>query len=569
VPFERWVEPEPLPDGASILHPDPLLSEILYRRGIRTAEDVETFLRPSLGQAADPFRLPNMEAAARRVCEAIERGERIGVFGDYDADGVTSTALLVVALRAATGDPAQVRYRLPTRSEGYGLNETGIGELAAGGATLLIAADCGSCDHPEVEHARRLGMDIVVLDHHQMDDDGPPGAIVVSARLPSAPPDAYPELSAVGLAYLLVKALVAQGCVSTDRLAEQELLDLVALGTIGDVSPMTGANRGLVATGLRRIHDRPRPGIAALCRRARIEPPAVTSGTIAFKLVPRLNSAGRIGDPRIALELLLTEDHRQADALSRDLEVLNEERKARGQEILFEAERMILERRDLDSRGLFIVAGDGWSGGVLGLAAAKLTERFGRPVIVLSRDGEISRGSARSIPGFDINAALAQSAPLVREHGGHSQAAGLAMFSKDIDALETSLSEAVRSSAITLPRANELHPDAVLPVEHLRLDTARRLQVLEPHGAGNEAPLLLVRGARVRQYALVGLDKTHLKLFVETGRGTAQVMVWGAASRSAELLHQRPVDLALTLRVDRWNGEERLEAVATDFRVTG
>ena len=563
---KRWVEPESLPAEVAGLHPDPLLAELLYRRGLRSPVEAAGFLGLTPPSAPDPFRMPNLAAAVARVCRALEAGERIGVFGDYDADGVTATALLVRALRAATGDPARVRFRLPTRAEGYGLSAAGIDDLAREGVTLLLAADCGSCDHDEVRYARQLGLDVVVLDHHQLPDAGPDGAIVVSARLPGAEAADFAELSAVGVAYLLVVGLVRAGCLAGGPDAEQDHLDLVALGTIGDVSPLVGPNRPLVREGLRRLRRRPRPGIAALCRRARIEPEAVTSATVAFKLVPRLNAAGRMEDPRLALDLLLTEDHYEAARLADRIEALNDERKVKGQAILAEAEQTLLSRTDLDSRGLLIVAGEGWAGGVLGIAAAKLTERFGRPVIVLNRDGEISRGSARSVPGFDINAALAGSAPLLREHGGHSQAAGLSLPSANITKLETSLSEAVKALPVPLPLAPELRPEAILPPVRLHVETARLLQVLEPHGAGNETPLLLVKDVRVRQYSLVGQDRRHLKLLVETGRGVASVMVWGAADRSGELLRSPRLDLALTIRLDRWNGQERLEAVAEDFR---
>jgi single-stranded-DNA-specific exonuclease len=254
--------------------------------------------------------------------------------------------------------------------------------------------------------------------------------------------------------------------------------------------------------------------------------------------------------------------------LANRLEALNDERKFRGQQVIAEAERQILARPDLDSRGLLIVTGEGWTGGVLGIAAAKLSERFGRPVIVMNRDGETCRGSARSVPGFDINAALAAAGSLVSEHGGHNQAAGLAVLPERIISLETALSEAVFAANVDVPIAPALKPDAVLPTPLLRLETARTLQALEPHGAGNEPPLFLVRDLKIRKYDTVGQDGSHLKLTVETGRGNAQVMVWGAAERSRQLIGLPRIDLALTLRLDRWNGQERLEAIAEDFRLT-
>lgn len=568
----RWIEPEPLPEVLPPLHHDPLLVELLYRRGLREPADARAFLDSRPQPAPDPALLPNMEQAVGRLCRALEEGETIGVFGDYDADGVTSTALLTRALRAAAADSKRVLPRLPTRAEGYGLNRSAIDAFRAAGATLMIAVDCASTDHTHVAYARAAGLDVLVLDHHQMRDGGPAGAIVVSPQLPvdsDGPPRPYRELSAVGIAYLLVAALAREGCRvdgSDGREPETDLLDLVALGTIGDVAPLTRANRAMVRDGLRRLQERPRPGIAALCRRAGIDPAELSSTAVAFKLTPRLNAAGRMGDPQLALDLLLTDDVFEADRLAQEIEDLNTRRKAESRHIIDDAERLLKAQAGWADRRLLVVTGRNWHGGVLGIAASKLSERYGRPAIVLSDDGAVSRGSARSVPGFDIASALACHSHLLDHHGGHRQAAGLTLASAQVPGLTAALEAAIDAEGVPMVAEPEIRIDADLPFERLTLATAKLLGELEPLGTGNEAPMLRVRAVQVVKYSTMGADQSHLKLQVGTGRRTVPVLAWGAAGRSGELLRASVVDLAVALSIDRWNGQTRLQVEAKDFR---
>ncbi len=567
----RWIDPEPLPAALPALHRDPLLAELLYRRGLRDADAAGVFLDAGPRPAPDPTLLPNMDRAVERVCRALEERETIAVFGDYDADGVTSTALLTRALRAAT-TPDRVIPRVPTRAEGYGLSRNAIDTFHAAGATLLIAVDCASTDHEHVAYARESGLDVLVLDHHQMRDRGPDGAIVVSPQLPADPdcaPPPYRELCAVGIAYLLVAALAREGC-RVDGLDGREpetyLLDFVALGTIGDVAPLTDANRSLVRDGLRRLRERPRPGIAALCRRAGIDPADLSSIPVTFKVVPRLNAAGRMGDPQLALDLLLTDDPLEAERLAGEIEALNARRRAESSQIVEDAETLLRAQPGWMERRILVVRSRDWSGGVLGIAAGQLVERYGRPAIVLSDDGTVSRGSARSIVGFDIAGALARHDHLLDHHGGHSRAAGLTLPSAHVFGLTEALEAAIEAEGVPLAAEPEIRIDADVPLERLTLATARLLAGLEPHGAGNEPPVLRVRGVRVAKYNAIGADRRHLKLHVGVGRGTIPVVAWGAADRSSELLRDPVVDLLVALSIDHWDGQTRLQVEAKDFR---
>lgn len=562
-----WLEPEPLPPGYLALDADPLLAELLYRRGIGDAATAADFLDPRRRAAPDPHRLPAMDRAVERICRALDSGERIAIYGDYDADGVTSTALLVRALRAAAGDPSRVGWRLPTRAEGYGLNPDAIAAIAAAGTTLLIAVDCGSGDHLNVAHAHAAGLDVVILDHHQMADAGPDGAIVVSPQL--APTGDYHPLAAVGVAFLLVTALAQGGCrIDGDDAgaAETDLLDYVALGTVADVAPLTGVNRALVRDGIRRIRERPRAGLDWLCRRAGIGAATLTAEQIAFKLAPRLNAAGRMADPALALRLLLSDDPREAAVLAGELEQLNALRRQESARIIAEAESVLAAQPDWSHRPLLVVAHRGWTSGVLGIAAGQLAARHGRPAIVLNDDGARSHGSARSVPGFDIAGALTRCRDLLHEHGGHSQAAGLTLASADLPRLTAALEAELSAAALPIPIEPALPVEADLPAERLTLDTARLVHKLAPFGTGNPKPLLRLRGLRVQRYAAIGRDGSHLKIHLATPRGTVQAVCWGAADRSRELVLQPAIDAVATLGIDHWSGQPRLDLELKDFR---
>ncbi|MEA2511245.1 MAG: single-stranded-DNA-specific exonuclease [Thermomicrobiales bacterium] len=561
-----WIEPAPLPPNLPALHDDPLIAELLFRREILDPGAAADFLHARPRPAPDPSLLPNMDAAVERILRAVRDRERVAIFGDYDVDGITSTALLTRALRAALGDPDRVIARLPTRREGYGLNPAAIDDFASAGASLLIAVDCASSDDANVGYARARGLDVVVVDHHHMSGPGPDGAIVLSPHL--SPGGPYREFAAVGVVYLLVAALAQHGCRidGTNGDPETSLLDYVALGTIGDVSPLIGANRALVRDGLKQIHKQQRPGLVALIRKAGLDPSALTADRIAFKVTPRLNAAGRMGDPHLALDLLLTDDPLTAAMLADEIERLNTERREVSARIADEAEALILSRPDWRDRRLLIVAGRGWTAGVLGIAANQLVNRFGRPVLVLADDGELSKGSARSVPGFDIVEALGGCGDLLSAWGGHSQAAGLTIRSAQLDALADALDAQLVASGLDLPVPPSIRLDAVLPAERLTVDTAHRIDALQPFGTGNEQPLFLIRDVQVRQYEAIGQDRSHLRLVLSTPRGNVKAIAFGAAPRSRELVLSRTLDLAACLNLDRWNGQTRLDLEVKDFR---
>lgn len=562
----RWIEPEPLPPAMPLLHDDPLLSELLYRRNIRNRQEARDFLNSAPRPAPNPWLLPNLHEAVSRIQRAITGGERIAIYGDYDADGITATALLARALGAALPSPNALLLRLPTRSEGYGLNANAIQEFAAAGASLLIAVDCGSTDERHVQLARAAGLDVIVLDHHHIGDRAPDGAIVVSAYLEPGGP--YRELSAVGVAYLLVSALAQEGIAIDGRDGEPEtaLLDLVALGTIGDIAPLTGVNRALVRDGLRRIRSKPRPGLVALCRAAGLDVARVTSEQISYKLVPRLNAAGRVGDPHRALDLLLTEDPSVAARIVGEIEAFNNERRLRAQTVVDEAIALITARPDWEECRVLMAWTPAWPSGVLGLAANRLVETFGRPVLLLTVEGEVARGSARSVPGVSIVEALEQCSALLSGWGGHSQAAGMSLPATALPALWEALEDHVTRLALDFPVEPQIRLDADLPLERLTLETAQRIEWLQPFGPGNEPPVLRLRGVPVRAWQRVGEAQDHLQIVLASKRGTERAIFFGAGERASELQRDGIFDFAVTLALDHWNGSNRLSVVVKDFR---
>ena len=545
------------------------MAELLFRRGFTDAASAAKFLRGKSSPGLVPEKVPGMAAAIDRVCAAIEAGERIAIFGDYDADGITATAILTLALKSAVSDTALISARLPRRDEGYGLRTDVIDEIVDGGADLLIAVDCGSSDHDAVAYARARGLDVVILDHHKMRDTGPEGAIVASTRINGDVESDYSDLTGAGLAYLLVVGLARHGHdVAASGESESSYLDLVAIGAIADVASLAGINRSLVRAGLQRINERPRVGVERLLSRIGVELGQASARSIAFKVAPRLNAAGRISDPSPALDLLLATNKIEADQLVSKIEQFNERRKVESRRIEELAEAQIAARPELADSTLLVCSGAGWPAGLLGVVASRLAERYGRPAIVLTDHDGVSSGSARSVQGIDITEALSVAGPIIERYGGHSQAAGLSIATANISTLTEHLGAWIGTKGIKVPIVPSIRLDAELPKRRLKLDAVNVLNELEPFGEGNPQPLFLIRDVAVRDYATMGNDRSHLRITVDTGDGLVKIVMWGAAHRSRELLFQPRIDVAATIDADHWNGKVRLHVEARDFRPT-
>lgn len=571
---KRWklMPPAPTSHMARLSHIAPLIVQVLYNRQVVDPGDVEAFLRGE-SRWDNPFRMQDMAEAVTRIRRALRNGERIAVYGDFDADGVTATALTVQVLEALGGS---AHPYIPHRvDEGYGLNHGALRKLAREGFTVVITVDCGIRSVDEVAYARRLGLDMIVTDHHTIGPELPPA---VAAINPKRPDCTYPfkGLAGVGLAYKLAQAILRsneQVPIRPDivpALVEDDLLDLVALGTVADLAPLLDENRSLVRRGLEQLNRPQRPGLQALMAQAGLAPGQVTATTIGFVLGPRLNAAGRLDSAMLSYELLQTADAVRATQLAGELDRLN----ARRQQLTAAAVEEALARIDAEGGDsqLHMVASRDIPSGIVGLVAGRLVEHYYRPALVVELGERHSRGSARSIAEFDITEALdrcAEDGLLVR-HGGHAAAAGLTVETANLPRLKARLQEIARDRL----QVEELRPSVIIDAEVALgdLDWAifELLQQLEPTGHGNPQPVLMSRRLRVRDARRVGSDGGHLKLLVtDPGAGPRQEAVWDAiAFRQGYWLERLPeaVDLAYTLERSVWNGQPRRQLNVVDIR---
>jgi single-stranded-DNA-specific exonuclease len=566
---KRWIEPPDIAPLGERLHDHPLIDRLLSLRGLKSASEASRFLDHTDASLPDPFLLRDMDRAVHRISRAVGHGERIAVFGDYDVDGITSTAILWSALTKVVPDMAKVMRRLPTRSEGYGLNSVSLDEMAEAGVTVLIALDCASSDDEGVAYARSLGMDVVIVDHHTMHHDGPDGAITVSPQRDRE--GLYREISASGLTSLLVAALETDPMLASRGIAGSaaETIDLAALGIVADVSPMIGANRLLVREGLRALRQNPRLGVRVLCESAGIDWTTMNTMRIGFTLGPRLNAAGRLADPLPALELLLAEDEATARALAGQLESLNIQRQRETNRIL----ENVIERVEADtgfaSRHVVVESAPHWLPGVVGLAAGKLAEALGRPVVLLTEQGETAVGSARSVKGFSIIDAMNRHPDLFLRKGGHRSAAGMTMRTELVPRLREALEREVVASGVLVPVEDHLQLDADLQQHDLSLDTARMIARLSPFGEGNPEPVLRLRDVPIVRTETMGRDRSHLRLVWRAGSGQEiKAPFFSAAHRAREIQPARRYDVACTLSFSYWKGP-RLDVKVLDFRESG
>ena len=464
------------------------MAQVLVRRGFADAQTVSAFLHPDY-RVHDPYLMPGMGAARRRIDRALQRGEPIAVHGDYDADGITATFLLVSVLRQLQAD---VRWHLPNRfSEGYGVSAAAVEELAAAGVKLLITVDCGISARAEVARAVELGMDVIVTDHHEIAGDVP-DCVVVTPKLPGYP---CPDLAGVGVAFKLAHALLEEPGAELVEvpLALRPLADVVAVGTVADIVPLTGENRVLVSIGLGRLRSSPRPGLAALMEVAGVKPGSVNAGTVGFRLGPRLNAAGRLEDASLSLELLDCADRETAMPLALWLNELNHERQGIEAAIFQQACEQVPD----PPPAALVLSAPGWHEGVVGIVASRVAERFNRPAIMLSEDGEQAKGSGRSIPAFDLLAAVDACSEHLLTFGGHRAACGMRLSTADVPAFRAAFTAVAAATLGDADLRRRLDVDAVVAGDELTLELADELELLAPHGLGNRKVTLLLRGAEV------------------------------------------------------------------------
>ncbi|KAF0107454.1 MAG: single-stranded-DNA-specific exonuclease [Anaerolineaceae bacterium] len=571
----RWLVSPPLTPQANenLAEFPPLMRQLLFNRGYATAAEARAFVEGRVTFDTAPSQMKGMDATVARIRAALERREPIAVYGDYDVDGVTATALLVQALQALGAD---ARPYIPNRfEEGYGLNNEALDLLAKDGVKLVISVDCGIRSPEEARHARTVGLDLIITDHHEPAGELPDACAVVN---PKQEGDAYPEkyLAGVGIAYKIAQALMADERPKTNDGVPSSvvrpssdfldsLLDLVALGTVADLAPLTGENRLLVRAGLCQMRQTRRQGLFSLANVSGVPVASITAMHIGFLLGPRLNAAGRLDSATAAYDLLTAADLKIAGELAQKLDGQNRERQALTRKIQAEAEAMALAD-DPDALLMFAVSPD-FNSGVVGLAAARLVETYYRPAIVGQQNGETTRCSCRSIPEFHITHALDQCTDLLVRHGGHAAAAGFTVRNENLEALKARLKAVAAEQLAGLDLRPTFTADAEAPLADLKHDLLKQLEQLQPTGYGNPEAVFVTRGAVVKSARTVGADAKHLKLTLSDGRYTFDAIGFRLGPRLDSLPGR--LDVLYTFEANEYNGRVSLQLNLKDIKSAG
>ncbi len=561
-----WQVAPPVPEHLKqqFSHINPIVLQVLYNRGIIEPAHVQAFLEKYVLESTDPFLLTDMDKAVARIQHALEQEEQIVIYGDFDADGVTSTVLLTQALRGLGMMTRQVRPYIPDRvDEGYGLNKNALTKIKEQfEADLVISVDCGIRSAAEAAHANDIGLDMIITDHHSLGPELPPATAVIN---PKRADSQYPEtmLAGVGVAYKLTQAL-CQTMPKRVTFELTDLLDLVAIGTVADLVPLLGENRQLVAKGLTILNETRRPGIRALAKVARLKPGCISSESIAFGLAPRINAAGRLAHAYDAARLLAVNNSLQAAQFAARLDQLNRERQRITADLGAKAEAMVTP-----DTAILIAADSAFVSGVVGLVASRLADTHYRPAIVIEKGEKESRGSCRSIPEFHITEALDTVAELLVRHGGHAQAAGFTVANENLDEFIIRMTDIAAEKLAGL----ELHPTLTIDAEIKLTDVDwalfESLTPLEPTGYANPMPVFMSRNVEVCSHRVVGENGTHLQMFVSGGKQASHYQEIAAiAFRQGAWASQLPqyIDIVYTINVNEWRGRRTLQLMIQDIQ---
>lgn len=550
----RWNLLPPVPDEHLKTGFPRLIAQLLYNRGITGPGESDSFLAADESLSGNPEQLSGIPGAVSRIYRALLSREKIAVYGDFDADGITATALLVQGFSMLGCDA--VPY-IPNRlTEGYGLRAEALDNLREQGVSLVVTVDCGITAVQEVRHADKIGLDIIITDHHVPLDELPGATAVINPKLADS---VYPtrELAGVGVALKLLQALF------TGLGREQNLeclTDLAALGTVADMVPLLGENRFLVRRGLEIINGSPRPGIKEIINRTSLTPAKISSANISWTIAPRLNAAGRVEDAMSSYRLLMTDSTAEAQQLAEWLEQKNAERQKMTAETLETARRQVQEQADMP---LLIACGPDFPAGIIGLVAGRLAEEYYRPAIVIRTGDRYCGGSCRSIPEFDIISALTRCSHLLTHFGGHSRAAGLSLHSGDL----TRLREALLAIAAAELEGVELRPridiDAAVTLPELGGDTWQSIQKMEPFGQGNPNPVFLSREVEVVMLNTMGANNNHLRMKLRQGTAVFDAVGFGLGGYISEAVS--PLNIVYNLEMDNWNGQSKLRLNLLDF----
>lgn len=560
----RLVEPEKGAEALSAalgLHS--VVAQILVNRGYSDPEKAAAFLSPQLSALRDPSLMADMDRAVERLLKALDNHEIIGIFGDYDVDGVTSTTVLTWALRAFGG---QVVKHIPHRMlEGYGLGEAGLRKLQEQGATLVIAVDCGVTAHAEIDAAKAMGLDVIVVDHHALDATLPAAHAVIN---PLRQDDrfGFTSLAAVGLSFFLAvalrRALRQRGDFDQREQPDlRRLLDLVALGTVADQVPLVDQNRILVSAGLQVLRRAERPGIDALCQVARIDPQHLQAGRLAFQIAPRINAAGRLGDAMAAVDLFLTEDPVEARSLAHVLDTANQERRNIETQVFEQAQEQLQDLYGDKIPNAIVLASPDWHPGVVGIVASRMVERYQRPALLIGTDG---RGSGRSIAGFDLHAALDAVQQHLLRFGGHPQAVGVRLDFAKLTAFRQALDAEAGQRISSCETQAVLDLEARLHVNQVDMDLALALEQLGPYGRGNAEPVFALDDVKFLSRSTVGGD--HVRYVIENAGKTLAGIAFHMSEALGAGAFGDGAQLAVIPEINHWAGRQRLSLRTVDVR---
>ncbi len=537
----------------------PVVASIILNRNV---DDVGGFLEPNTDSLLDPFLMLGMEKAAKRILSAIKDKEKITVYGDYDVDGITSTAILVSFLRKHGAD---ADYYIPDRlEEGYGINPAAIDKIASRATSLIITVDCGITANAEIEKAKELGIDVIITDHHECKDNLPEAFVIVNPKQADCP---YPfkKLAGVGVVFKLLQAMTLMLKYHLKELYD-EYLDLVAIGTIADVMPLIGENRIIVKKGLELIPYTANKGVKAIISSDDIALQSrITTTTVGFMIAPRINAAGRIGDPKTAVELLLSTDDKTAKTYADMLVCENHQRQENEQSILDEAMLLIENDPTYEDDYVLVLPHDGWHHGIIGIVASKISEKFGKPTILISTENGTGKGSGRSIKGFNLFLALENMHEILLKYGGHELAAGLSIESDKISSFRQKINEYAKNILSPEDFIPIINIDSELPTKYVNLSTIERMSVLEPYGMGNPCPVFYAKNLTAVSVRQLKGGK-HLKLILSDGENFSDAIGFSLGDLARHISQGDSVDIAFSISVNEFRGEKQAQIVLKDIK---
>ncbi len=536
------------------------IAVIMMNRGVTEDSDVSSYLKKSLDGIHNPFLLDDMDKAADRILEAVSNHEKIVVYGDYDADGITSCATVCKFLKSIDAD---VSYYIPDRfSEGYGINIMAVNRMARSGIKLMITVDCGITAVGEVAFAKTQGMDVIITDHHTCREELPEAVAVIN---PKRADSKYPfkALAGVGVAFKLVLALAVRLGMNTKEVFS-EYSEFAAIGTVADVVSLLGENRIIADKGIKAIENTKKKGIKALINASGLSGKAIDSTSLAFSIAPRMNAAGRMGDASVALELLICDDDEKAAELAERLNFANSQRRNIENKIYEAAE---LSALSFDKEQLvYVISGEGWHQGVIGIAASKLCEKFYRPCILISCENGKGKGSGRSVAEINLFDALSDSEELLIAFGGHAMAAGLTVSEDKIDEFRQKINAYVKNNTDVSTLVPKLKIDCVLNGASMNINSAKMLSLLEPFGEGNDVPVFAACGMKILSASTMGQDNRHLRLRLSDGNSIYSAAWFNMGDICNEFHSGDMVNIAFTMSINNYQGSENLQLLIKDIR---